>query len=61
MDPQLSSAEAFDSNSPPGGMPPEAPMGMPAQDLHYKPWHNERRLISDAVLYARFKSCASRA
>ena len=29
-------------------------MGMPAQDLHFKPWRNERRLISDAVLYARF-------
>src|ERR1700732_5592189 len=55
MDPQLISAEARDdSNSPPGGMPPEAPMGMPAQDLHYKPWRNERHLISGAVLYARF-------
>jgi membrane glycosyltransferase len=54
MDPQLSSAEVYDSNSPSGGMPPEAPMGMPAQDLHYKPWRNERHLISDAVLYARF-------
>src|ERR1700727_1266400 len=54
MDLQLSSAEAFDNGSLAGGMPPEAPMGMPAQDLHFKPWRNERRLISDAVLYARF-------
>src|ERR1700719_3618909 len=54
MDPQLSSAEAYESNSASGGMPPEAPMGMPAQDLHYKPWRNERHLISGAVLYARF-------
>ncbi len=29
-------------------------MGMPAQDLRYKPWRTERRLISAAVLYARF-------
>jgi membrane glycosyltransferase len=46
-------AEA-DSSAPQGGMPPEAPLGMPAQDLRYKPWRRERRLISDAVLYARF-------
>src|SRR3984893_4808778 len=55
MDPQLISAEARDdSNSPPGGMQPEAPIGMPRRDLHFKPLRNERRLISDAVLYARF-------
>src|SRR5882757_1837393 len=54
MDLQLTPAAAFDSNSPPGGMPPEAPMGMPAQDLRFKPWRHERHLISDAVLYARF-------
>jgi len=35
-------------------MPPEAPMGMPAQDLRYRPWRTERHLISAAVLYARF-------
>src|ERR1700732_685878 len=54
MDLQLASAVAYDSTVPPGGRPPEAPLGMPPQDLHFKPWRNERRLISDAVLYARF-------
>jgi membrane glycosyltransferase len=45
---------ARDSDRAPGAMPPEATLGMPAQDLRYKPWRRERRLISDAVLYARF-------
>src|ERR1700733_1786564 len=54
MDLQLNPAAAFESSDPPGGMPPEAPMGMPAQDLSYLPWRHERRLISAAVLYARF-------
>jgi len=54
MDLQLTPAAAFESRTAPGGMPPEAPLGMPAQDLRYKPWRHERRLISDAVLYARF-------
>jgi membrane glycosyltransferase len=59
VDFQLSSAAQIDSASPSGGllaggMPPEAPLSMPAQDLRYKPWRNERRLISAAVLYARF-------
>jgi membrane glycosyltransferase len=52
MDAQL--APACDDATPPGGMPPEAPLGMPAQDLRYKPWRTERHLISAAVLYARF-------
>jgi membrane glycosyltransferase len=43
-----------DTTPPGGGMPPEAPMGMPAQDLRYRPWRTERHLISAAVLYARF-------
>jgi membrane glycosyltransferase len=55
----LNSAAQIESASPPGemaagGMPPEAPLNMPAQDLRYKPWRHERRLISAAVLYARF-------
>ncbi|HEY0802330.1 MAG TPA: glucans biosynthesis glucosyltransferase MdoH, partial [Steroidobacteraceae bacterium] len=55
MDAQLSSAAALDSSiAQESGMPPEAPLGMPAQDLHYKPWRHERHLISVAVLYARF-------
>jgi membrane glycosyltransferase len=54
MDLQLAPAAARDDTTPPGGMPPEAPLGMPAQDLRYRPWRTERRLISGAVLYARF-------
>src|ERR1700720_3092896 len=54
MDLQLTPAADFESSASPGGMPPEAPMGMPAQDLSYLPWRHERRLISGAVLYARF-------
>ena len=54
MDLQLTPADAFDSGDSPGGMPPEAPLGMPAQDLSYLPWRHERHLISATVLYARF-------
>jgi membrane glycosyltransferase len=54
MDLQL--APPREHTTPPagGGMPPEAPLGMPAQDLRFRPWRTERRLISAAVLYARF-------
>jgi len=54
MDLQL--APPREDTTPPagGGMPPEAPLGMPAQDLRFRPWRTERRLISAAVLYARF-------
>jgi membrane glycosyltransferase len=54
MDVQLSPAPAFERRSASGGMPPDAPLGMPAQDLRYKPSHRERYGISSAVLYARF-------
>jgi membrane glycosyltransferase len=54
MDVQLNTVAQFDSGSPAGGMPPEAPLSMPAQDLRYKPWRHDRRRISGAVLYARF-------
>src|SRR5258708_16309684 len=54
MDPQLNLSAAFESSASPGGMPPEAPMAMPAQDLHYRSWRNQRQRISAAVLYARF-------
>jgi membrane glycosyltransferase len=54
MDLQLTPSATFESSAAPGGMPPEAPLGMPAQDLRYKPWRHERHLISAAVLYARF-------
>jgi membrane glycosyltransferase len=36
------------------GMPPEAPLAMPAQDLRYKPWRPEGRRVAGSVLYARF-------
>jgi hypothetical protein len=54
MDLQLNQSAAFESTASPGGMPPEAPLSMPAQDLHYKSWRTHRQLISAAVLYARF-------
>jgi membrane glycosyltransferase len=54
MDVQLSPAPIAERRSASGGMPPEAPLGMPAQDLRYKPSHRERNGISGAVLYARF-------
>src|ERR1700733_7751709 len=54
MDLQLNAAPDIHGAPAPGGMPPDAPMSMPAQDLRYKPWRNERQLISATVLYARF-------
>ena len=54
MDVQLTPPAFVQSSSGPGGMPPEAPMPMPAQDLRYKPWRESGHLISAAVLYARF-------
>jgi membrane glycosyltransferase len=54
MDVQLSPSAAFEPIAAAGGMPPGAPLSMPAQDLRYKPWRLERRMISAAVLYARF-------
>ncbi len=53
MDPQLNTNAAFDTDAP-CGMPPEAPVSMPPQDLRYKSWRTERHLISLEVLYARF-------
>jgi membrane glycosyltransferase len=50
----LLSAVAREPNDVSGGMPPEAPLGMPAQDLRYKPWRLRGGGISGAVLYARF-------
>ncbi len=37
-----------------GGMPAEAPLSMPHQDLRYKPSHRTRANAGFAVLYARF-------
>jgi membrane glycosyltransferase len=53
MDQQLSPGAAFERNERLGGMPPQAPLYMPAQDLRYKPWRR-RGSISSTVLYARF-------
>src|SRR5271154_557062 len=54
MDLQLNIAAQIEGSAPPGGMPPEAPLSMPAQDLRYRPWRQGRQLITAAVLYARF-------
>jgi membrane glycosyltransferase len=53
MDLHLSSA-VFEPRESSGGMPPEVPLTMPVQDLHYKPPRRERRPSGAAVLYARF-------
>ena len=54
MDPQLSSAAAFESPAASGGMPPENPLAMPPQDLSYRPPRRRGRPAGAAVLYARF-------
>jgi membrane glycosyltransferase len=58
MDLQLSTAVELERgtvrDAASGGMPAEAPLGMPAQDLRYKPPVRERHGWSAAVLYARF-------
>ncbi len=55
MDVQLSPVVAIERRPlTGGGMPQEAPLRMPAQDLRHKPSHRERHRISSAVLYARF-------
>jgi membrane glycosyltransferase len=53
MDLQLSAA-ALEPQMASGGMPPEAPLFMPTQDLEYKPSRRQRRPSGAAVLYARF-------
>ncbi len=53
MDGHLNSALA-DQTSAAGGMPAEAPLCMPPQDLRYKPSHRTRAPASFAVIYARF-------
>jgi membrane glycosyltransferase len=54
MDLRLNSALAFEPRAASGGMPPEVPLDMPAQDLRYKPPRRNRRWSGAAVLYARF-------
>jgi membrane glycosyltransferase len=53
MDLQLKAAVAAPRLTS-GGMPPESPLPMPAQDLRYKPSRRERGRRGAAVLYARF-------
>ena len=54
MDSQLNSAAAIEPQAASGGMPPENPLYMPAQELRYKPSQRERHAAGAAVLYARF-------
>jgi len=54
MDLKLTPAESFERAGARSGMPPEAPLGMPAQDLSYKPARLAGGGIPGAVLYARF-------
>jgi len=54
MDRGLNSALAYPPVGTGGGMPPEARMSMPPQDLRYKPSQRTRAPSTAAVLYARF-------
>ncbi len=54
MDLLVSQELPFEPRTSGGGMPPEAPLSMPPQDLRYRPYRPERQAISLAVLYARF-------
>jgi membrane glycosyltransferase len=54
MDRGLNSALAYPTVEAVGGMPPEARMSMPPQDLRYKPSQRTRAPSTAAVLYARF-------
>src|SRR3984893_4495973 len=53
MDRSLNSALAYPHLGA-GGMPPEARLSMPPQDLRYKPSQRTREPSTGAVLYARF-------
>ncbi|MGA2188251.1 MAG: glucans biosynthesis glucosyltransferase MdoH [Steroidobacteraceae bacterium] len=50
----MNSAVAYRPAGASGGMPPEAPLEMPTQDLRYKPSRRTRDRSTLAVLYARF-------
>jgi membrane glycosyltransferase len=54
MDLLVSQELPFEPDAASGGMPPVAPIDMPAQDLRYRPYRPEHHLIPVAVLYARF-------
>ncbi|HWX32856.1 MAG TPA: glucans biosynthesis glucosyltransferase MdoH [Steroidobacteraceae bacterium] len=53
MDLQLNAA-ALERRPASGGMPPEAPLDMPPQDLRLSPSRRAQKRSSAAVLYARF-------
>jgi membrane glycosyltransferase len=54
MDAVLSANMIFERRTDSGGMPPEAHLAMPAQDLKYRPYRPGWQWVSGAVLYARF-------
>ncbi|MDP9014300.1 MAG: glucans biosynthesis glucosyltransferase MdoH [Pseudomonadota bacterium] len=54
MDRHLNSAVAYQHIGGSGGMPPEARLEMPQQDLSYKPSRRTRQPSTAAALYARF-------
>src|SRR5260370_15526416 len=54
MDRSLNPALAHPPLGAGGGMPPEARLSMPSQDLRYKPSQRTREPSTAAVLYARF-------
>src|SRR3984893_16461635 len=51
---QLNPAAEIETRAGAGGMPPEGPLDMPAQDLRYRPPRRGRHWPGGAVLYARF-------
>jgi membrane glycosyltransferase len=54
MDRNLNSAVVYQHVGASGGMPPEAPLAMPQQDLRYKPSRRTRQRSTAAALFARF-------
>jgi membrane glycosyltransferase len=54
VDRRVNSAVAYEHEGTSGGMPAEAPLQMPPQDLRYKSSQRTREPASGAVLYARF-------
>ncbi|MFI4889245.1 MAG: glucans biosynthesis glucosyltransferase MdoH [Steroidobacterales bacterium] len=54
MDRQLNPAAAPESAGVPGGMPPDAPLDMEAQDLRYSPRHRRLGGLNSTILFARF-------
>jgi membrane glycosyltransferase len=53
MDLQLNTPAAIKARSASGGMPPEAPLAMPPQDLRRRPPRRKRERLDSSVLFAR--------